>query len=391
MPPLRRLVCVGALLAFQHWLQATGRTPALYSLKNQVLFPVLANPRVLLPGLAKHVGTALLYLGWFSLPVTVLAIPGLAVLRRNRRAFAVGCLAGCAYMLCAVVTLVLTRGPMPTAGNIVLPQGMGPLSLRDVHLLNLPHLPSLGKAFWLVVTAASLLGGALLVGGAAGKAMTLWPSLKPARIAPDRTAGIFFLLCAGIYLGPILVIGGWDRYYLPALPFLLVGIAAIGARTFLSAASEEEQAGAAGSEVAAPTERSCGQECPRSGLGQVSRHRPGGARVALSVLLLAGLSVYAVLGTRDYLAWNRVRWAALNELLAGGKVAPAEVDGGFEFDGWYLYGSAYKEDSAEDWYRADRGSYLLAFAEMPGWVVVKQYPYTHWLPPYTGQIVVLKR
>ena len=81
----------------------------------------------------------------------------------------------------------------------------------------------------------------------------------------------------------------------------------------------------------------------------------------------------------------------MNDLLAGGKVTAADVDGGFEFNGWYLYDPAYKEKPGKSWYWVDRDSYLLAFAEMPGWVTVKEYPYAHWLPPYTGKIVVLKQ
>jgi hypothetical protein len=113
--------------------------------------------------------------------------------------------------------------------------------------------------------------------------------------------------------------------------------------------------------------------------------------VALAALLLASLYLYAVLGTRDYLAWNRVRWTALNDLLAGRKVTAADVDGGFEFNGWYLYDPAYQEKPGKSWYWVDRDSYLVAFAEMPGMVTVKEYPYSHWLPPYTGKIVVLKQ
>lgn len=343
------VVCLGALLTFQHWLTATGRLPALYSLQNGEFVSALCAPKRLVPGLAKHVGTALLYLGWFSLPVMALVLPAAATARRGRRAFVV---AGCLFVLCAIIILVLTRGPMPTAGNIVLPQGIGPLTLRDLHILNLPHVPALGKGFWLAVTAAALLGGAYLVGAAAGAIATLLPSLHLARIRPDRTSGVFFLLCAGIYVAPILVIGGWDRYYIPALPFLLVGTAGVAAASWQ----------------------------PRTR-----------ARVALAALLLASLSLYAVVGTRDYLAWNRVRWIALNDLLAGGKVTAADVDGGFEFNGWYLYDPAYKEQPGKSWYWVDRDSYLLAFAGMPGWVAVREYPYAHWLPPYTGKIVVLKQ
>jgi hypothetical protein len=345
-------VCLGALLAFQHWMRVTGRMPTLFTLKNQVLLPRLGDPKALVSGLSKHIGTALLYLGWFSLPVTILTLPAVAAARKDQRAFLIACVAGCAFVLGSAVILVHTRGPMPTAGNIVLAQGIGPLTLRDIHILNLPDLPSIGNSCWLVVTGAALLGGALLVGAAAGWAARIWSSLKPARIQPDRTAGIFFLLCGGVYLAPILVIGGWDRYYVPALPFLLIGIAALTSSSWTGTMQP---------------------------------------RLALAAVILAGLAAFAVIGTRDYFAWNRLRWTALSELMAAEKVTPADIDGGFEFNGLHLYDPAYKEDPAKSWYWVDRDSYALAFAAMPGFTVMKRYGYSHWLPPYIGNIFVLKK
>ena len=115
------------------------------------------------------------------------------------------------------------------------------------------------------------------------------------------------------------------------------------------------------------------------------------ARLALAALLLAGLAAFAVFGTKDYLARNRARWMALNDLLASGQVTPADVDGGFEFNGLYLYNPAYKQDPSKSWYWVDRDLYVLAFAEMPGFTAMKQYEYSHWLPPYTGKIFVLKK
>jgi hypothetical protein len=264
----------------------------------------------------------------------------------------IACCVGGAYVVGAAIGLILTRGPMPTAGNIILPEGIGPLALRDVDILKLPHLPTLGKAFWLAITAASLLGAGLLVGAAAGAAAAAWPSLKLARIRPDQTGGLFFFLCGGIYLSPIMVTGGWDRYYVPALVFLLAGIAALTSRSWP---------------------------------GQTR------ARLALAALLLAGLAAFAVFGTKDYLARNRARWMALNDLLASGQVTPADVDGGFEFNGWYLYDPGYKEDPAKSWYWVQRDTYLLAFGETPGWRTLKEYSYPHWLPPYAGRILVLKK
>jgi hypothetical protein len=114
-------------------------------------------------------------------------------------------------------------------------------------------------------------------------------------------------------------------------------------------------------------------------------------RCALAALLLAGLATFAVLGTRDYLAWNRLRWTALSELMAEEKLTPADIDGGFEFNGLYLYDPAYKEDPAKSWYWVDRDSYVLSFGKLPGFDIIKLYCYSHWLPPYVGTIFVLKK
>ena len=345
-------LCLGALLAFKYWLQASGRLPALYSLRDGELVSALCSPKRLALGVPKHIGTALLYLGGFSLPVIALVFPGAAERQRNRGAVMVGGVAGGLFLLGAVLVLALNQRPMPTEGNIVLAPGMGPLSLRDMHVLNLPHLPSVGRGFWLAVSAAALLGGAFLIGAGVGMAATRWRALGRRPLRADCAAGTFCLLCAGIYLLPILMLGGWDRYYLPALPFLLVGVSALAAQSW---------------------------------------NPQTGPRLPLALLLLTSLAVFAVLGTKDYLTWNRVRWTALNDLLTGGKVTPRDVDGGFEFNGWYLYDPGYKKKPDRSWYWVDRDTYLLAFAEMPGFVVVRAYPYAHWLPPYTGRILVLKK
>ena len=253
-------VCLGALLTFQHWLKATGRLPALYSLQNGEFLSMLCTPKRLVPGLAKHIGTALLYLGWFSFPVTILVLPRPDPARGSHRA---GAIAGCVFVLCSIVVLVLSRGPMPTAGNIVMPQGIGPLSLRDVHILNLAHVPYLGKGFWLAVTAASVLGGLSSSASQAERSAALWPYLHPTRLDPEQAEGLFFLLCAVVYLSPILVIGGWDRYYIPALPFLLVGLAGLAGASSNGQTEGRFEPGAGTASSPFPSERATkhGDEC----------------------------------------------------------------------------------------------------------------------------------
>ncbi len=59
-------------------------------------------------------------------------------------------------------------------------------------------------------------------------------------------------------------------------------------------------------------------------------------------LLRAGLTGFLIVATfsialmRDYFAWNQVRWDAGRALLASG-VPVEKIDGGYEWNGWYLY------------------------------------------------------
>ena len=59
-------------------------------------------------------------------------------------------------------------------------------------------------------------------------------------------------------------------------------------------------------------------------------------RIAGFVLLLT-YAVFSVAATHDYLAWNRVRWTALQQLINESKSPISHIQGGFEFYGWYRY------------------------------------------------------
>ena len=345
-------VCALALVALQHWLRVSGRLPALYSVQNDNLLSYFTDPIGLAIGLPTRCLTALLYLGWFSLPVLLLVHPSVATLRRHPRSFHIAACAGGLFFVGAGLVLTFGRGPMPFAGNVLLPQGIGPLMLRDTQLLGLPHVRPLWPGFWYAVTAASLCGGAMLVASIAWLAADDQRPPLSVLLSTDRNYSGFFLLCAALYLLPILVIGGWDRYYLPALPFLLAGAVA--------RASAMEQ--------------------------RLARFKAG-----LAGLLLICLSGFSVLATRDYLAWNRVRWQALNELTSRPGVSAEQIDGGFEFNGYYLYDPLYKpqKDKSGWWVRDD--AFLLSFGEMAGWRSVKEYRYHHWLPSYEGRVLVLQK
>ena len=161
---------------------------------------------------------------------------------------------------------------------------------------------------------------------------------------------IFFLTAVGAYALPILVNGFYDRYLVPLVPFLL----------HLSA-----------------------RELTREDVGVTIRK-------SAATALLAFTAAFAVLGTRDFLAWNRVRWEALTELQQTAGVSAHDIDGGFEYIGWFLY-DTINLDNLTEIFSIKNAKYRIAFAEISGFEVVKQYDYFNFMPLKPRTIFVLKR
>jgi len=213
--------------------------------------------------------------------------------------------------------------------------------------LHLPNLPALPVAFWVAVTALSLVGAALLVFKTAKVIVDLFPNGRFDRANDAGLTGTFFLLCAFIYLIPFVLTGFFDRYLLPVTAFLAA---------FLAVSSEATEFG-------------------------LRR-----AQKSLALLLITGIGVFAIAGTRDYLAWNRTRWHAVEDLLAKKDVKPKDIDGGFEYNGWYMYDTF----TMTNWWVVN-GTYVLSFGKIEGYEPISRYTYKHWMPPYEGTIFVLRR
>jgi hypothetical protein len=115
----------------------------------------------------------------------------------------------------------------------------------------------------------------------------------------------------------------------------------------------------------------------------------GAISIALILMLLYG--VFTIGATHDYLSWNRVRWQALHNLMQENQISPNHINGGFEFNGWYLYDSKYKYKPEKTWQWFDRDDYIVSFKLVTGYEEVKRYPFRRWLPWGEGNIFLLKK
>jgi hypothetical protein len=356
------LLSVGALIAYQHWMRTTGRLPASFDKMNLRVFWMLSDPQLILTGLSSHAGIAMLYLGLFAAPVTVLLLPDIWASRKVPKAFLTAAGAAVCFMLIFTGDLVYLRPPMPSVGNILIAQGIGPLTLNGALGSAAATLPSVGKPFWFGVSIISAAGGALLLAWAAASMVRRWRSYCVLTLPIELAARVFFLFCLFGYLFPISVVGGWDRYFLPAVPFLLLAVPSSTAPNFPIA-----------------DRRQTLEPCP------AFRYK------TFSALLIMFMAVYSICGTHDYLNWNRARWRALNDLMANGKTKPEDVDGGFEFNAWYLYDPDFKTPKGKNFWWVHRDDYVIAFGELPGYRIAKEYYYSNWLPPTHRKVLLLRK
>ncbi len=112
------------------------------------------------------------------------------------------------------------------------------------------------------------------------------------------------------------------------------------------------------------------------------------------------LTVSAVIGVHDYLAWNRTRWDVLQELTERHEIAEQHIDGGYEWAGWHFAwkGVPEHEPSAISralpwwirlWAPQIDPCFVISLSPLPGYTVLTTQRCATWLPGW--RIYLLER
>jgi 4-amino-4-deoxy-L-arabinose transferase-like glycosyltransferase len=343
------VVGVGLQMAYHYWVLKTGRIPFFWP-DNRFLRP---------PSVAAFVDSswrivmgATPYIGFFGTPfIASVALSGGRADGQKRWLI---CLLAAALASVVVVGLYLERSPMPDGrmASVLMPTGLGPLMLRDTNLhQNLPEIPISIKILWIALNIIGALCGAgimlYIVHTSAFVSRTLWDLRCRCAIS------VLILVFVVGYAGVLLLYGSntplQDRYLLVFFPaiFVLVLLDEI-----------------------------------RSGPIVIPRWR----RVVW-VLFLLVYTAFAVAGTHDFLAWNRLRWVATRTLMDA-SVLPNQIDGGYEFNGWLL--SPYQVINESGWYNFD-DEYVIASGPLSGYAELQRFTFRHWLPVSDATVVILHR
>lgn len=195
----------------------------------------------------------------------------------------------------------------PKLGNVLYDLGVGalliPWSLKD----RFPDTPArMGPVSWTIITLILLPGAALLLSQLT--AIVYRAVRRPfTRGGAENGAELFLaLLTAACVIVLILppVLARFDRYFLMAQVPLGVLLAMLISRRL--------------------------------------RFDPSRWDYALPILIY----LFSVLALQDYLAWTRARWTALETLRTEFNAPLDEINGGYEFNGWY-HSDQFVEQSRE--------------------------------------------
>ena len=364
------LIGICLQLSYQSWLELTNRTSPNFNLQSRYLIEAIFSGNIL-PVIRGSIGNtllALIYIGLFTFPLIIpmFATRFRTLPLRDRRVivFAIPTLS---ISILMIIRLVKKDFIMPYKGNILTDFGLGPLTLHDTFFLKSSYsfTPTILKQFWIALTIIAVFSSVLLMYYLLITAKQLLQKPENIQSSNPKWMNILVILSILLYYLPIGAMGGgFDRYMLLLMPLLMVLVV------------------------------SCDQKIIQ--LYPINKYM---ISIALAIILIYG--GFTVGATHDYLSWNRIRWQALDGfLLHDLKVSPNKIDGGYEFNCWYLYNpndtyankfevNPNKTDKSF-WY-VDRDDYMITFGSLPAYYELKRYQTGRWLPFGPKTISVLHK
>jgi hypothetical protein len=349
------LLGLGIQISYQQWLQLTMRSPDKYGNQVRTLLHELASGlEHSLSNLTTVTLFSLIYLGLFILPFSIIPVSEKLKEFPLRRQTLI-LLYSSTFLIVVMKLLVSTYGLMPLHGNILGDLGIGPVILKNGELPKAPHF------IWLIITVAGVVGGVLFLLYLFFTIVQIFKRNSGSKLVEKDWLTIFILALVCIYFLPIGFLGlgpfgFYDRYLIFLLPLLMMIVS----------------------------------------VSPVNIHhwKVSYRTLAIALIMMFAYGGFTVAATHDYLSWNRVRWQALHHLMQEDQISPSHIDGGFEFNGWYLYDDDYddwKYEPDKSWYWVDNDDYVVSFNPLTGYEEVKRYTFKRWLPWGQGNILVLRK
>jgi hypothetical protein len=337
------LLTAGIVIAAHSWwiLNVTG-VPFCMTVEKAFLAQKMSTPIVFALEFFYGLVRQSVYMGLLLLPLSCVAAPRLLLLLGGKASKLLTMIT-IELMLLLPIGLLASKNIMPLADNVIFNLGLGPLLMYAAGSGNeVPEFAKASALFWQTVTVFSGVGLALLLGCLTSILILLKRRLSVGGWEQKHSVVALLLLFSVIYTVSICFRGFFDRYFILLLiPYTVI-------------LSFNEQSDP-GSEVGA-----------RKSAGEI-------AGLIGGLVAAAALAFYSVAGTRDYFAWNRARWTSLNQAVNQEKTDPALINGGNEFNYWYIYEPGNKQiDVTKNDERHGNDKFVVALQPLKGYKIFRK-------------------
>jgi hypothetical protein len=252
------------------------------------------------------------------------------------------------FILLAMLLLagIFATGWLPPyrQNNVLDAAGIGPFTIGQGMT---PGELAIGRDKGLFWDGAGLLAGTGMAFLLVLVSATLWRGWH----LPQAQRGllVFMASCVIGYLIPFAVTDYFDRYLLFVMPFLL------------------------------------------GWAGLIFSPAPGHQRWTVLALLMIGVLSAAAL--HDYFSWNRARWQAIAYAESRFGAGPSNIDGGFEFNGFYNYESRKIAGSApgKQWWWVVDDQFLVSLSPKISYEQISRFPVKRWFTTTPPDIYLLRR
>lgn len=103
--------------------------------------------------------------------------------------------------------------------------------------------------------------------------------------------------------------------------------------------------------------------------------------MAFAACLLAAIGLFSLMGTHDFMAMKRAQSRAYRYAVKVLGSNPCHMDAGFEFNGYNCYDRSFKPKPGLSWWWVEREDNLLTLGPLPGYTVMKKFPFSRWMGP----------
>ncbi len=340
---LPAIVAVIALEFTIKWLKHIGSE--MHPYQDTPISEFLSKPNLLASQIFERSSFLLYYCGLFLFPV--LLFSGI----KSFKGFSPGQKKGAGiFLLFFIPSLLFSWWRFPI-GNMLNSGAVGPRTLHDVAFLHINDVDNISSFARTAFSVIGLIGAILLLLTMVNLIIRIINPEEENTVASSPSQRIFVVLCTLGYAFLMCVPDFFfDRYLMPIIPLVLLIVI---------------------SQVA---------------LGWQFKR----LLFYFSLMYVFALGYFSSAATHDYIQWNRSRWEALSYLTKEMKISPHKIDGGYEFNGWTI-GTYFPPNKDKSWWFVDDDEYMISFGEIPGYNILKKYPYTNYFPHEERNIYIVHR